>query len=207
MYLPCPPSTQPSHIKQPSVEDNGQSNCVKDVSVKRLAPPRPSPPTQPSHTRKQGKETSNSMSSKCPSTIRPPLPKLSPAEGSSVSFAVSATKSKSMSQTKSKYLHNGPCKPSTRQSNGASPRGHRKKSSTLQRNPPCTYKDITKSDEWDKEFYCEALYDFCGEMPCDLQFRKGQRIAIVTWTDSQDDWWERTVNGQTGIFPANYVSL
>jgi len=56
-----------------------------------------------------------------------------------------------------------------------------------------------------RQYYCKALYDFYGDMPCDLQFKKVQRIAIVTWTESQDDWWERTVNDKTGIFPANYV--
>ena len=67
---------------------------------------------------------------------------------------------------------------------------------------------ITKAaGEWDKEVYCYALYNFSGELPCDLQFKKGQRIAIITRTSTQDDWWEGTVNGKTGIFPANYVSL
>ena len=66
---------------------------------------------------------------------------------------------------------------------------------------------ITKSGGWDKTIYCKALYDFHGVMPCDLQFKKGQRIAIVTRTETQNDWWEGTVNGKTGIFPANYVSL
>jgi len=72
---------------------------------------------------------------------------------------------------------------------------------------PITKRAITKSNKWDKTVYCKALYDFHGEMPCDLQFKKGQRIAIVTQTETQDDWWEGTVNGKTGIFPANYVSL
>ena len=72
---------------------------------------------------------------------------------------------------------------------------------------PVTKHAITKSSKWDKTVYCKALYDFHGDMPCDLYFKKGQRIAIVTRTETQDDWWEGTVNGKTGIFPANYVSL
>jgi len=70
---------------------------------------------------------------------------------------------------------------------------------------PVTKRAITNSGKWDKTIYCKALYDFYGDMSCDLQFKKEQRIAIVTWTESQDDWWERTVNDKTGIFPANYV--
>jgi len=72
---------------------------------------------------------------------------------------------------------------------------------------PVTKHAITKASDWDKETYCWALYNFHGELPCDLQFNKGQRISIITRTDTQDDWWEGTVNGKTGIFPANYVSL
>jgi len=81
------------------------------------------------------------------------------------------------------------------------------RSSSPPQRRPVTKHAITHSGEWDKTIYCKALYDFYGDMPCDLQFKKGQRIAIVTRTETQDDWWEGTVNGQTGIFPANYVSL
>ena len=72
---------------------------------------------------------------------------------------------------------------------------------------PITKHAITKASDWDKEVYCYALYGFKGELPCDLQFNKGQRIAIITRTATQNDWWEGTVNGKTGIFPANYVHL
>lgn len=72
---------------------------------------------------------------------------------------------------------------------------------------PITKHAITKASDWDKEVYCYALYSFRGELPCDLQFNKGQRISIITRTATQDDWWEGTVNGKTGIFPANYVHL
>ena len=83
---------------------------------------------------------------------------------------------------------------------------HRPPDTTSRR--PITKHAITKAaGEWDKEVYCYALYNFGGELPCDLQFKKGQRIAIITRTSTQDDWWEGTVNGKTGIFPANYVSL
>ena len=72
---------------------------------------------------------------------------------------------------------------------------------------PITKHAITKAGDWDKEVYCYAMYSFRGELPCDLQFNKGQRIAIITRTATQNDWWEGTVNGKTGIFPANYVQL
>ena len=61
--------------------------------------------------------------------------------------------------------------------------------------------------DWDKLPLCEALFNFKGELDCDLEFRKGQRIAILTRTESQNDWWEGRVNDKTGIFPANYVKV
>ena len=48
---------------------------------------------------------------------------------------------------------------------------------------------------------CVALYAYSGEAG-DLNFKEGD---VITITKSDGDWWEGTVNGQTGIFPANYV--
>ncbi|SMN19250.1 similar to Saccharomyces cerevisiae YHR016C YSC84 Actin-binding protein involved in bundling of actin filaments and endocytosis of actin cortical patches [Maudiozyma saulgeensis] len=52
-----------------------------------------------------------------------------------------------------------------------------------------------------------ALYSFKGEESGDLPFRKGDVITILKKSDSQDDWWTGRVNGNEGIFPANYVEL
>lgn len=52
-----------------------------------------------------------------------------------------------------------------------------------------------------------ALFTFKGEQSGDLPFRKGDVITIIKKSDSQDDWWTGRVNGQEGIFPANYVEL
>jgi len=182
-HPPSPP-TLSSHARQPLVEDSGTiapSNCVNDVSTKRSAPPRPQPP---SHV--QVMQSSQKVRS--------------------YSFTTSSqTESKLASHTRSKSLFSHSHKSSSRAGS------KKRRGCPLQRSPvvrrPITKHAITKSDDWDKEVYCEALYDFRGEMPCDLQFRKGQKITIVTRTDSRDDWWEGTVNGTTGIFPANYVSM
>lgn len=66
---------------------------------------------------------------------------------------------------------------------------------------------IATEADWDKLPVCEALYHFRGELPCDLEFRKGQRIALICRTEANPDWWEGRVNGKTGIFPSNYVKL
>ncbi|KAJ1680281.1 hypothetical protein EV182_000299 [Spiromyces aspiralis] len=52
-----------------------------------------------------------------------------------------------------------------------------------------------------------ALYDFAGDQPGDLAFRKGEVIEIVSRTQSQNDWWEGRIGNRQGQFPANYVKL
>ncbi|XP_030919788.1 SH3 domain-containing YSC84-like protein 1 [Geospiza fortis] len=52
-----------------------------------------------------------------------------------------------------------------------------------------------------------ALYSFEGQQPGDLTFKAGDRITVTTKTNSQFDWWEGTIGGKTGIFPANYVAI
>ncbi|MEE6476681.1 hypothetical protein FKM82_011177, partial [Ascaphus truei] len=52
-----------------------------------------------------------------------------------------------------------------------------------------------------------ALYPFEGQQPGDLMFQAGDKITVTTKTDLQFDWWEGRLKGNTGIFPANYVSL
>ena len=66
---------------------------------------------------------------------------------------------------------------------------------------------LTKEANWDRLPQALALYNFRGEMRCDLEFRKGQVIQIMTRTDTQDDWWEGKLEDRVGIFPANYVKL
>ena len=50
---------------------------------------------------------------------------------------------------------------------------------------------------------CIALYTYNGQAG-DLSFQEGDVISI---TKSDGDWWEGTLNGQKGIFPANYVKM
>ncbi|EGN92669.1 hypothetical protein SERLA73DRAFT_116945 [Serpula lacrymans var. lacrymans S7.3] len=53
--------------------------------------------------------------------------------------------------------------------------------------------------------YVTALYDFDAQASGDLSFKTGDRIEIVTKTESQEDWWTGRVNGEEGVFPGNYV--
>ncbi|XP_070564921.1 SH3 domain-containing YSC84-like protein 1 [Ptychodera flava] len=61
--------------------------------------------------------------------------------------------------------------------------------------------------EWNRAPQCKAMYNFTAILPCDLTFKKGDVIELLTRTDTQDDWWEGNVHGKTGIFPANYVKV
>lgn len=48
-----------------------------------------------------------------------------------------------------------------------------------------------------------ALFDFVPSEPGELQFRKGDIIAVIE--SVYKDWWKGSLKGQTGIFPLNYV--
>jgi signal transducing adaptor molecule len=48
-----------------------------------------------------------------------------------------------------------------------------------------------------------ALFDFQPSEPGELQFRKGDIIAVIESVFK--DWWKGSLKGQTGIFPLNYV--
>lgn len=48
-----------------------------------------------------------------------------------------------------------------------------------------------------------ALYDFQPSETGELQFRKGDIIAVLE--SVYKDWWKGSLRGQTGIFPLNYV--
>ncbi|NXE14446.1 SH3Y1 protein, partial [Lophotis ruficrista] len=62
-------------------------------------------------------------------------------------------------------------------------------------------------NSWSNPVEVTALYSFEGQQPGDLTFKAGDKITVTTKTDSQFDWWEGRIGGQTGIFPANYVAI
>lgn len=66
---------------------------------------------------------------------------------------------------------------------------------------------LSKEADWERQPRALTLYNYKAELRCDLEFRKGQVIDVLTHTDSQNDWWEGRLEGRVGIFPANYIKL
>lgn len=54
---------------------------------------------------------------------------------------------------------------------------------------------------------CTALYDYTAQAQGDLTFTAGSVIEILQKTDDANGWWTGKLNGQTGVFPGNYVQL
>lgn len=52
---------------------------------------------------------------------------------------------------------------------------------------------------------CVALFDYAGQEG-DLSFQQGDVITIIK-QEADSEWWEGSLNGQQGMFPANYVEL
>ncbi|KAK4222560.1 hypothetical protein QBC38DRAFT_460283 [Podospora fimiseda] len=67
--------------------------------------------------------------------------------------------------------------------------------------PPPAKKFIPKPKP---ETWVVALYTFTGQGAGDLSFKEGDRIRVVTKTDTDQDWWTGELNGRQGSFPANY---
>ena len=48
-----------------------------------------------------------------------------------------------------------------------------------------------------------AIYSYVQDKDDELTFDEGAVIYVVKKND--DGWWEGVMNGQTGLFPGNYV--
>ena len=69
--------------------------------------------------------------------------------------------------------------------------------------PPPPIAPIVEVNSLPQQEVVVALYDFEAVNAEELNIREGDRISVTRKDDS--GWWEGTLNGQTGVFPANYV--
>ena len=64
---------------------------------------------------------------------------------------------------------------------------------------------------WPRNREAIALYEFDGEQPGDLKFKKGDLITVTKKKTSTNDWWTGIIGGtsgaRSGTFPANYVEM
>lgn len=54
---------------------------------------------------------------------------------------------------------------------------------------------------------CRCVYQFDGQETGDLSIKPDDVITISATQDLAQAWWRGTLNGRSGIFPANYVQL
>ena len=58
----------------------------------------------------------------------------------------------------------------------------------------------------DVEIFARSLYDWEAEDDGQISFPEGAKIKVLKGGDP-DGWWTGQYNGQTGLFPGNYVKV
>jgi len=49
----------------------------------------------------------------------------------------------------------------------------------------------------------QALFDFTPQEDGELEFKRGDIITVTEKSD--ENWWQGTLNGRSGMFPSTYI--
>ncbi|XP_039263202.1 growth factor receptor-bound protein 2-like isoform X2 [Styela clava] len=71
---------------------------------------------------------------------------------------------------------------------------------TISRTQKILLKDVPLEN-----FSVTAIYDFTPQEHGELPFKRHEVITVIDWSD--EHWWRGKLQGRTGIFPNNYVSV
>uniref|UniRef100_A0A8C4Q289 Regulator of chromosome condensation 1 n=1 Tax=Eptatretus burgeri TaxID=7764 RepID=A0A8C4Q289_EPTBU len=96
---------------------------------------------------------------------------------------------------------------------GSSPAVHCKHSRSAERWDLADSGSLSGSSSRSNESLCSmypkavALRSFTGRRNCELSFKSGDTIIVLTQTSKTFDWWEGRIGEHVGLFPANYISF
>ncbi|GAA5823207.1 hypothetical protein JCM10212_003911 [Sporobolomyces blumeae] len=88
-------------------------------------------------------------------------------------------------------------------SSSAFPSGSSSYPKTLPQEPDASSSSVNGNGGEPKPTRVQALYDFRGQTPEELEFRKGDVVKVVECL--YEDWWKGELRGRVGIFPRNHV--
>uniref|UniRef100_UPI00358E76F9 SH3 domain-containing YSC84-like protein 1 n=1 Tax=Myxine glutinosa TaxID=7769 RepID=UPI00358E76F9 len=96
---------------------------------------------------------------------------------------------------------------------GNSPAVRSKHSRSAERCDLADKRSLSGSSSRSSESICSvyprvvALRSFAGRRDCELSFKAGDTIVVLTQTSKTFDWWEGRIGEHVGLFPANYISF
>ena len=121
------------------------------------------------------------------------------------------TKSKKLSKSSARKSVSSALAPLVHNNHSSSSNVHSTPSSTPSYTPSASLSSIptpsanSTPQTQEKEIYAKALYDYQAQDDTELSFDVDEVITVTKQDNS--GWWEGSIHGKTGIFPANYCQI